>query len=387
MRVEMRVTNISNFTLLLLTMIRSVVKSLQLSGGVAIPKARTTTHIHRTFSTRRSNIIMMPEGPEVRTLVDQLQPAVGQRLIDLKFLSGRYVQHGRPKGFEEFAKTMTPLEKTEEDTDIIKVLNCKGKFIYLILDDGITQSTDDNIDYQRSIWITLGMTGQFINEKDIEKPKPIASNSDRPKSGPRWYFELVDPTTKERRKIYYRDTRNFGTLRFSLSKAEFDEKLSKLGPDMMDIEHTTEEVFLAAMDKSTQTRNICVFLMDQTKIAGVGNYILAEGLYRARLDPFAALSEISTGQRQRLFKELREVITTSYKAQGLTRPEGGTYRTVDGTKGQFEVSLICNYQEQSIVGQQSAHIMCKYHMLTTCLMLISFQTSHCSSNFNAMDRS
>ena len=237
---------------------------------------------------------------------------------------------------------MSPVEKIEdnnEDTDIIKVLNCKGKFIYLILDDGVTQSTDDNSDYQRSIWITLGMTGQFINEKDIERPKPIASNSDRPKSGPRWYFELMDPTTKERRKIYYRDTRNFGTLRFSLSKAEFDDKLAKLGPDMMDIENTTEEVFLAAMDKSTQTRNICVFLMDQTKIAGVGNYILAEGLYRARLDPFADLSEISTKQRQRLFKELREVITTSYKAQGLTRPEGGTYRTVDGTKGQFEVSL------------------------------------------------
>jgi len=302
-------------------------------------------------------------------LVDQLQPAVGQRLIDLKFLSGRYVQHGRPKGFEEFAKTMSPVKKIEEnneDTDIVTTLNCKGKFIYLILDDGrITQSTDENSDYQRSIWITLGMTGQFINEKDIETPKPIASNSDRPKSGPRWYFELLDPTTKERRKIYYRDTRNFGTLRFSLSKAEFDEKLSKLGPDMM---NTTEEVFLAAMDKSTQTRNICVFLMDQTKIAGVGNYILAEGLYRSRLDPFADLSEISTGQRQRLFKELREVITTSYKAQGLTRPEGGTYRTVDGTKGQFEVSLISS--RTCIVGQQSAHIICStygaYHLHIIC---------------------
>ena len=241
-------------------MIRSVVKSLQLSGGMAIPKVRTTTNIRRAFSTRRSNIVMMPEGPEVRTLVDQLQPAVGQRLIDLKFLSGRYVRHDRPKGFDQFAKTMTSVEKTEEDTDIVTTLKCKGKFIYLILDDGITQSTDNDLDYQRSIWITLGMTGQFIN--DIEKPKPVASNSDRPKSGPRWYFELMDQTTKERRKIYYRDTRNFGTLRFSLSKAEFDDKLAKLGPDMMDIENTTEEVFLAAMGKSTQTRNICVFLMD-----------------------------------------------------------------------------------------------------------------------------
>ena len=33
---------------------------------------------------RKSQIVMMPEGPEVRTLVDQLQPGVGLRLCDLQ---------------------------------------------------------------------------------------------------------------------------------------------------------------------------------------------------------------------------------------------------------------------------------------------------------------
>ena len=33
---------------------------------------------------RKSNLVMMPEGPEVRTLVDQLQPGVGLRLCDLQ---------------------------------------------------------------------------------------------------------------------------------------------------------------------------------------------------------------------------------------------------------------------------------------------------------------
>ena len=56
---------------------------------------------------RRSAPVMMPEGPEVRTLLDQLQPAVGMRLTDLRFLSGRYVRHGRPRGFDDFRKTMT----------------------------------------------------------------------------------------------------------------------------------------------------------------------------------------------------------------------------------------------------------------------------------------
>lgn len=318
---------------------------------------------------------MMPEGPEVRTLVDQLQPAVGKRLTDFQFLSGRYVRGARPRGFESFAKTITPIAFSEcsdagggnggdnvlsttnhddddsrandNNIDIIKSLNCKGKFIYMVLDEGKNAATndDEDPDYQRSIWITLGMTGRFVNEADANKPR--ASNSDRQGSDPRWFFETMDVTNGQKRKIYFRDARNFGTLIFSLSADELDRKLASLGPDMLDVDNTTEEVFLEAMNKSKQNRNICKFLMDQSKIAGVGNYILAEGLYRARIDPFANLDEINIDQRRALFKELREVITSSYNSQGLTRPNGGTYRSVDGSRGQFEFQLQCYGQTVS----------------------------------------
>jgi formamidopyrimidine-DNA glycosylase len=247
---------------------------------------------------------MMPEGPEVKTLVDQLQPAVGMRLVDLRFVSGRYVRHGRPTGFEEFARTMTPVgtagikEATEQKNyvrganngdggnvgrasavtrddddengndaiDIITTLKCKGKFIYLTLDQGKSVSTSNGVseDYLRSIWITLGMTGRFVNEDQIN-----ATTSNDEGSSPRWYIELMDLTTHRRRRIYYRDARNFGTLRFVLSEKELNEKLDSLGADLMD-DSTTEDVFLQIMDKSVQSRNICKFLMDQGKIAGVG---------------------------------------------------------------------------------------------------------------------
>jgi formamidopyrimidine-DNA glycosylase len=58
-------------------------------------------------------------------------------------------------------------------------------------------------------------------------------------------------------------------LRFVLSEKELNEKLDSLGADLMD-DSTTEDVFLQIMDKSVQSRNICKFLMDQGKIAGVG---------------------------------------------------------------------------------------------------------------------
>ena len=77
------------------------------------------------------------------------------------------------------------------------------------------------------------------------------------------------------------------------------------------------------------------------------NYILAEGLYRAKIDPFADLHEINLDQRRLLFQELREVAFTSYAAQGLTRPQGGTYRSVDGSRGEFEFQLQCYGQTVS----------------------------------------
>jgi NADH:ubiquinone oxidoreductase subunit D len=80
------------------------------------------------------------------------------------------------------------------------------------------------------------------------------------------------------------------------------------------------------------------------------NYILAEGLYRARIDPFADLHEINTDQRKMLFQELRDVALTSYAAQGLTRPQGGTYRNVDGNRGEFEFQLQCYGQSVSPAG-------------------------------------
>jgi formamidopyrimidine-DNA glycosylase len=106
-------------------------------------------------------MVMMPEGPEVRTLVDQLQGGVGRRLVDLQFLSGRYVRNGKPPTFGDFAHTMTKYDApgAPRNVDIIQKWSCKGKFIYMLLDKGAAADgmKSDDDDFQRSIWITLGM--------------------------------------------------------------------------------------------------------------------------------------------------------------------------------------------------------------------------------------
>ena len=207
---------------------------------------------------------MMPEGPEVRTLTNKLKPAIGMRLLNINFISGRYVNHQRPVGFDSFRKTMSDYDASKDEyndkTDLIRQWNCKGKFIWIELDDGVRDDPAD--DYLRSVWITLGMTGRFFSEKEVDKSSPSL----------RWYLELYDYNSQKTRRIYYSDRRNFGTLKFSLSAAELEKKIASLGPDMLH-DDTTEDIFLECLSsyRARSSPNICKLLMNQ-KVCSIFNF-------------------------------------------------------------------------------------------------------------------
>ena len=327
---------------------------------------RQQSSCRRTYRAVAS-LVMMPEGPEVRTLVNQLREGggVGQRLVDWRFVSGRYIRHSKPVGWEAFCTTMTPLKESNKenddnddsdstntmDVDVILEWNCKGKFMYLLLDDGgkapaCHDNKDD--DFARSVWITLGMTGRFVSQSVHDGMSP------QDQQQARWYMELAAPpppprtnetttmtTIRRRTRIYYYDPRNFGTLRFCLSREELAEKLQSLGPDILQTDTTTPQALVQLVQASKPSLNICRFLMDQSKISGIGNYILAEGLYRAKIDPFATLGDLTVEQQECLFRELQQVAVESYQSQGMTRANGGQYRTVTGSYGQYTFDLQC----------------------------------------------
>ena len=152
---------------------------------------------------------MMPEGPEVKTLVDQLQGGVGKRLVNLQFVSGRYTTHGKPTGFEDFRNTMTNyMADPTENIDVVTSWNCKGKFIWLSLDQGKEKDGVDNSDddFYRSIWITLGMSGRFVRDTfNVDEDDGTTHKQ------PRWYFEFLDegPTNPEKqtKKVFVMDGR------------------------------------------------------------------------------------------------------------------------------------------------------------------------------------
>lgn len=290
------------------------------------------------------SILMMPEGPEVRTVVEQvLQPSVvGKRLMRIEFLKGgRYSSSLQPpEGYPMFTSTLSPWNDDTPTTnrskqlgheyvDIIQECNCKGKFIYIILDNGkhnggsqtdsntIPLSNTNDKDYQRCIFITLGMSGMFVSEETHRQRKGKTPSHHQ---HARWYFELMDVSsssnTMTRTRIYFYDARNFGHLKFCFSRLLLKEKLESLGLDVLHHE-TTEDVFLALLQKQKSPMNICKFLMNQQKLSGIGNYLLAEVLYRARIDPFCHVQELSLEQQQKLFHEIKATAMESYESQRI----------------------------------------------------------------------
>jgi len=193
--------------------------------------------------------------------------------LGFSFISGRYVTHGPPTGYEEFKSTLTGLpakpytiHNNVMDRDIITEWNVKGKFMYILLDGSLN---DQNCvdDHLRSIWITLGLTGRFLSQNYYNELMENQNDKSTQGNTIRWKMDLcaVDRTTsivcENRTQIYYQDARNFGTLRFSLSREELQCKLESLGPDLL--VNLTQEEFVKILKNQRPSTNICKFLMDQ----------------------------------------------------------------------------------------------------------------------------
>ena len=82
----------------------------------------------------------MPEGPEVRKNIDFLKNYENRLITDVQIISGRYTK--KPiVGLESF------LSEVASKKVILKEVSCKGKFIYMNFDNGMT------------LFSTLGMSG------------------------------------------------------------------------------------------------------------------------------------------------------------------------------------------------------------------------------------
>lgn len=230
----------------------------------------------------------MPEGPEVKIITEQLQTfCINHKILEIKSIGGRFVNKS-PKGLNELVSKL-PL--------MISSINCKGKFIYWTLEQGMY------------IWNTLGMTGEW----SMVKSKHTA-------------IEFV----LDNGSIHFNDPRHFGTIKFA---EEVKSKLDQLGPDMLS-SPPSQEIFDSLILGHSGT--IVEALMNQEVVSGVGNYVKAESLYRAAISPWRNSKSLGVEELKLLRLSIISVLQESYSCKGATL---ATYKNVLGEMGTFGDNL------------------------------------------------
>ena len=248
----------------------------------------------------------MPEGPEVRRIVERLDRFYrGREVTEIDFYDPTYRQKQVRDDVDEFVASLPAT---------VESVKCKGKFIYWTFTNGFV------------MFHTLGMSGTWrIQQKN-------------PKYG-RLCFIRDDG-----KRCHYKDYRRFGTFKIfnpETAPSKLERKLQKdLGPDILN-----EEVTFADWQqrfRKVNHYNVTKAMMNQKVVSGIGNYIKAEALYRAGISPHRTVESLSDAELQDLYRCSLWVIKASYEARGATIRN---YEMPDGSKGDFKFKFQVYAQE------------------------------------------
>lgn len=145
-------------------------------------------------------------------------------------------------------------------------------------------------------------------------------------------YVCVTFTLSDGRAVHYRDVRRLGTVAL-MDAARFAAYSGALGPEPLD--HTLDDAAFSGCVRESQ-QAIKIVLMDQKRLAGVGNIYANEALWRAGIDPSRVASTLSSAERSRLRVELQGVLTASIAARGTSFRD---YRDARGERGAFVEQL------------------------------------------------
>jgi formamidopyrimidine-DNA glycosylase len=110
-----------------------------------------------------------------------------------------------------------------------------------------------------------------------------------------------------------------------LGRAVLDPDLSNLGPDAADVDRDT---FRERVGRGTLP--LKARIMDQSVIAGVGNLLADEALWRARLDPRRPAGELDDGELDLLRREIRATTRRAIQRGGVHTGDVIPHRRRDG---------------------------------------------------------
>lgn len=218
----------------------------------------------------------MPEGPEIRRAADELATAlVGRKTTAVEFAFARLRGYqARLRGWRVIA------------------VESRGKAILTRFDNG---------------WVIYSHNQLYG----------------------RWFVGAADatPVTGRQLRLEIRN-RHASALLYSASEIDvlrFDALeahpfLARLGPDLLTDRPGVDAVLARLESPAWRGRMLAGLLLDQGFVAGLGNYLRAEILTRARLHPAIKPAQCNRRELRRLARAIVELTERSYRTGGIVNP-------------------------------------------------------------------
>jgi formamidopyrimidine-DNA glycosylase len=256
----------------------------------------------------------VPELPEVETIRRQLAPLVEGRTFErVSILDARWC---RPLAPSEMEDALTGRE--------VERLGRRGKYLVWGLSDEVYLAQH------------LRMTGTVLCDPGTEQPHvrvriDLGHRARRSRAGGGASAPRPPQAGTPARHLAIVDPRRFGTGELLLGQDALDTFFdARLGLEPLDERFTVEHLRELARGRKAPVK---AFLLDQRRMAGVGNIYADEALHWAGIHPLRPAGGLDAEQLARLREALIWALEAGIEARGATIDD---FRHVDGVWGSFQ---------------------------------------------------
>lgn len=270
----------------------------------------------------------MPELPEVEVIVRQLNRC--RRLFESPISEIALYKPNRWVG-------ITPEEIPQKMAGrILENITRRAKFIILTFDDN------------SRLVIHLRMTGKLICDANQENELKYT----------REVFQF-----KNGSKLFFNDSRTLGRLYYIAPNEKIPE-IEKLGVEPLSGDFSENILRKLLADCNPEIKD---FLLNQTKIAGIGNIYASEILFICKIHPERRTQTISPKEIQCLAQTIPWILQRSIDFNGTTIID---FRNAENKTGEFQKELkvygrkdkpctICGTEIKRIVQKQRSSFFCE----------------------------
>jgi formamidopyrimidine-DNA glycosylase len=259
----------------------------------------------------------MPELPEAETIARGLHAAIaGSRVERVRVHRAEVVEPMSPAAFR---RALTDRR--------IKSVGRRAKWIVASLDDG-------------NRWVTqLRMTGRFD-----------WSTASSLRARPHLSVSVLVRKTDIGGVLRFYDVRRFARM-WVLNPAEWSELDERLGIEPLSDEFTTGSLASVLAPSKAPIRNV---LLDQRRVAGIGNIYASEACYMARVDPRRPATSLEMSEVRKLHRAIRKILGEAVDRRGTSFSD---YRDLLGDEGTFQNELDVYDREDEICRRCRAKII------------------------------